>query len=570
MFPPPRRLVITLCMMSCYLLLWGLSISHVEAKPHPRLGPYAIADMKGALSWRDLSVGRRILRTLLDHAPQLPRFDSAAQHLQKVGWGEWYPWEGKSVGLDPKRGMTLFWDQAGAVRLLIHHRPGRARAALKEVDGLMNTGLGIGWQFMMDSADAHRDQSLDHPDRSPSEDGQILSGQKVTLKERKLRSRSTFLCRRHIRLLICDSQGIKPGPAPYWLTTDLDRGAVWLYVHTPEFPRVFGLPWESFEVTGDLSGDELALSIALGAGFNPLVHILRPRSGVSSVMTCLHDGSPVGAKVSLDPQVIVSARGLSAQLPWLKQAQYLLDKGWGGDALLTFDGGVDHPVLIMSLAPHPWSASQLSAALCQNFGGEMTRASSVQKKPIEWCILRGVTVMDGAVNEWRLPMFTQGQELIFGLFAPDVIRRDGRPFERSEASISFELDRSGVSGGFIDPAIFEAKSLSGGRISRWTLWAALSNLWNEGAEGLVDVPAPIPTGDLSLASALSRLARLEDPTLIALISPLTEESELFISLSDLASLVIQLTEQISWTVHSFTQLTTGNDGIAIEIRWGLL
>lgn len=541
-------LVMILTCLTC------VKMEEASARPHPRLAPLAIKNMKGAISWRDLSLGRRLLNTLLDHAPTLPRFQSASQELGSINWNGFRPWRGEASGLDLKRGLTLMWDANGGSRLLIAHHPDQAQKALDETRGLLKEGFGSTWDFTM--ADDPSQPAQLSSDYSSSPISPTQSPQ--------------FICHQHALFLVCDTPEIEDGEPPYWLTPDLDRGAIWLYAHTPELPNIFGLPWESLEISADLSGDDLTLSLALGAGFNPLVHLLEPRSGVSSVMGWLHEEAPAGIKFSLNPNMIEGMRVFKPQHEWLDQILQLYKDGWGGDVLLTFDGGIDHPVLILNLQPHPWTGKQLAQSLCNRLHGTLSSTDPSQDDPLDWCILKGVESGTVSPPEWRLPLLTHGNELMVGFFPPDLLRRKRAHFERSEAPISFELERLGLSGGYLDPAIFELNNLNGGRVGTSTLWAALSRVLEEGGEGLVDVPVPVQGGDQSLAGTLARLSRLEDPTLASLIAPMTEETDLFIAISDLASLIVQLTDQINWTIHSYTQLRTGNDGIALELRWGLL
>lgn len=568
------RLGVVSLLMCMLTSLVDMSGAHAQAQPraHPHLAPFAIDQMRGALAWRDLKIGRRSLRTLLDHAPKLPRFTNAARKLEKISWGGFSPWRGVSEGLDLQRGISLFWSSDRDVRLLVAYRPEQEKIAFRELRALLTQGLGLPWKLTLtNSEDVISPSHQPHPPppRGVRED--------YTIKPPHL------VCKKRPKWLVCDTRGVREAPPPYWLTADLERGAFWFFVHNPdELPQPFVLPWESFELHADLSGDELKLSINLGAGFNPLLEMFRPQAELSEVNSWVHARSPFALKFSLDPDVIKHAGSLASQRTWIAHTQKLIEAGWGGEVMLTFDGGLDHPVLILSLTPHPWSGEKLSQTLCAMIGGrvisqvELDQEREVTRdEDLSWWMIEpddqslGSTTPHTAPG-WRIPVLLGADHLVIGLFPPDVKRRGSGYFKPHEAPIALELERRGVSGGFVDPLIFEINSLNGGRVPIATLSAALKGLWREGGSGLTDVPEPLRGESNSLAGALARLARFESEYLVSLFAPLTEDGGLFMAMSDLASLTLQLTESISWTLYSYTQSDTGGSGLSLEITLSIL
>lgn len=519
--------------------------SSARSIPHPLLSRFAIKDMSGVVAWRDLRIGRRALNTLLAHAPKLSRFDEAAKRLRELEWSGFKPFLGETAGLDPIRGLYLFWTPTGEMRLLIMHQPGKAVLAMKEVSALIDDGMDLKWSF-----------ELDDSTRTPmvSQEGD-----------------RQFKCSRHQEVLVCDTSKVSISSPPYWLDVDIDRGAIWAFIHMPsQVPKPFLLPWESAEIHCDLNGDELSLSLNLGAGFNSLLSLMTPNDRLSTVTNWVHEDSPVALKLSLDPELIKHAGILANQIPWLKQAKRWVESGWGGEVLLTFDGGLDHPVLLFSLQSHPWSGEQLSQQLSGQLGfGQRTVATSDVKfgptLPLTWW-----TVPNDDGDPWLIPTLLHDDTLMMALFPADLKRRTHAKFTPSLSSVILQLEKRGVSGGLIDPTIFELPGLTGGRIRLGTLGGAILRLLQEGGGGLVDVPAPLQGEEGSLAESLSRLSRFEDEVLVKLLTPLSEDEALFIALSDLASLLFQLTEDIRFTIHSFKREETGDFGLAIEVTWGIL
>ena len=590
--------------MSAFISLGGLTASaHVEAapRPHPHLAPLAIRGQQGVFAWRDLKVGRRLLRTLLERAPSLPRIKEAARQFESISWGGFSPWRGQSRGLDHQRGLTLMWSREGALRLLIAHRPGESRSAFREARALINQGFQLDWELSLSSqpfsrapatSASHEPSIPPIPHQAPEalarQDAARHSSEREASGVARYTQRTPrLICYERAEpqgWLICDTPDVQSGPAPYWLTADLDRGAMWLFTHAPaEVPSPFVLPWESVELHADLSGDELRLSTNLNAGFNPLLEMFRPTSDLSEVTSWIHADAPLAFKISLDPEVVKHAGVLSAQRAWLSQAQQLIGAGWSGEALLTFDGGFDHPVLALSLSPHPWSADKLSAVLCELIGAhplsDETDASGIRWWSIDSSdgLSRGGLVgarAQARTSGWRIPVMAAEQSLIIGLFPADVKRRASTRFRPHEAPISLELEKRGISGGFIDPLMFEARGFDGGRISLSTLAAVWSRLVEEGGDGLVDVPPPLASESSSLAGALTRLARFESSHLAELLEivsdALHQDEALFFAASDLASLTLQLIETLKWTAYSYTQAQSGSVGITFEITVGIL
>jgi hypothetical protein len=557
--------------MTCLMMSRQVE-AQVTPKVHPYLSPFAIEKMRGAFAWRDLKIGRRGLRTLLDHAPKLPRFLNATRKLEELSWGGFSPWRGVSEGLDLRRGISLFWSSDQDLRLLIAYRPELAEVAFREARAFLNKGLGVSWKLTLsNSEDLPSVSGQTHTSHPPASHTQGFSKPDPHL-----------VCKVRAKWLVCDTRGVREAKPPYWLTTDLERGALWLFVQAPkEIPQPFVLPWESFELHADLSGDELKISINLGAGFNPLLEMFKPQVELSEVTSWVHQRSPFAFKVSLDPNVIQHAGSLASQRSWIAQTQKLIKAGWGGDAMLTFDGGFDHPVVILSLSPHPWSGEKLSQTLCTMVGGRVISQAELDQErditrdeDLSWWMIesedQASTSASITTKGWRIPVLLGADHLVLGLFPPDVKRRGSGRFKPHEAPISLELERRGVSGGFVDPLIFEINSLNGGRVPINTLSAALIGLWREGGAGLVDVPEPLRGESNSLAGALSRLARFESEHLVSIFAPLTEDDSLFMAMSDLTSLTLQLTESIRWTLYSYTQAQTGGSGLSLELTLSIL
>ena len=359
--------------------------------------------------------------------------------------------------------------------------------------------------------------------------------------------------------------------APYWLTAELERGAFWGFVHMPRLiPRVFLLPWESVEFHADLVGDELSLTLNLGAGFNTLLALMTPEESLSSLSQWVHNDSPLALKLSLDPKLIRQASILALQLPWLKTARRWVESGWGGEVLLTFDGGIDHPVLLFNLQPHPWSGEQLSDTISSALSFTKKSKAKGRGAQDEQAKLGWWAVPHSEGEPWYIPTMVYGGALMVALFPADLKRRARSNFSESRSPHLLALERRGVSGGMVDPALFEWNEFHGGRIHRDTLWPALYRLWSEGGSGLVDVPPPLAGEEGSLAEALSRLSRFEEELLVNLFSKLTDEETLFLALTDLASLTLQLTEMLQFTAHSYAQEESGGSGLSIELTWSIL
>lgn len=535
----------------------------VEAKsrPHPLLSRYAIDDLEGVFAWRDLRFGRRFLNTVLSHAPKMSRFEEAKKQLNKIDWSGFKPFLGQSQGLDPLRGIYLLWNKDQKRRLLITHQAGKAREALHEASAMITLGQHLDWQLVLE----------DEIQASPNvQDSQPPSKQ----KKPQVSSTQTgvkFTCQRQKELLLCDSHPFTQAPAPYWLTSDLDRGAVWGIFRKPTWlPRPFLTPWEHLEFHLDLNGEELNLSFNLGARMNYLLSLLSPQEGLSPLIQWIHEDSPLALNLSLNPEVLRNAGLFAERLPWLKEARRWLDKGWNGEALLTFDGGFDHPVLLLSLNPQAWSGEQLNDYLSKRlgFGIESTLDETFQygpKLPLIWW-----TIPNSHGDPWLIPTLIHNNTLMIALFPADLKRRTHDAFTPNLSPSVLALEKQGMSGGMIDPSIFELNQMTGGRINPSTLIAVLIRIAQEGGSGLIDVPKPLRGEEGSLAEALSRLSRFEYEKLVQLLSPIAKDEASFIAWSDLSSLLLQLTEHINVLFHSYHQADTGEFGLSLEFSWEIL
>ena len=536
----------------------------VEAKsvPHPLLNRFAIEELEGVLAWRDLRFGRRALNTLLSHAPKMSRFQEAKEQLQKVHWSGFKPFLGQSQGLDPQKGIYLLWNKDKDLRLLITHQAGKAREALSEVSAMMSQSRHWAWQFKLIN-----DQQL------PPIDTKAQTKPKTSARNPHAKSTVPYElnCQRQKEMLVCDSRHFEVTPPPYWLTSDLDRGAMWGIVRKPHWlPRVFFTPWEHLEFHLDLNGDEINLSFNLGAGFNYLLSLLSPQDSLSPLTQWVHEDSPLSLNLSLNPDVIRNAGLFTERLPWLKHAKDLLDKGWNGEILLTFDGGFDHPVLLLSLNQQAWSGEQLNQHLSQQLGfGTESKLDETFKYgpslPLNWW-----TIPNHEGDPWLIPTLIHDNTLMISLFPADLKRRTYGAFLPNLAPSILALEKQGISGGVIDPSIFELNQMTGGRINLSTLTAVILRIAQDGGTGLIDVPMPLDGEEGSLAEALSRLSRFEYKDLVNLLAPIAKDEASFIAWSDLSSLLLQLTEHINFIFHSHHQSETGEFGLSIEFSWRIL
>ena len=254
----------------------------------------------------------------------------------------------------------------------------------------------------------------------------------------------------------------------------------------------------------------------------------------------------------------------------LKHAKTMLDKGWNGEILLTFDGGFDHPVLLLNLNQQAWSGEQLNLHLSRQlgFGTESKLDESFKygpSLPLNWW-----TIPNHAGDPWLIPTLIHDNTLMISLFPADLKRRTYGGFSPNLAPSILALEKQGISGGVIDPSIFELNQMTGGRINLHTLTAAILRVAQEGGSGLIDVPMPLEGEEGSLAEALSRLSRFEYKDLVNLLAPIANNEASFIAWSDLSSLLLQLTENINFIFHSHHQSETGEFGLSVEFSWRIL
>jgi hypothetical protein len=225
---------------------------------------------------------------------------------------------------------------------------------------------------------------------------------------------------------------------------------------------------------------------------------------------------------------------------------------------LTFDGGLDHPVLVVGLQEHPWAWDQLAASVARALNATLKSSGGDDAT---------LTLREGE-GEWSLPLGRAHGQLLLGLYAADLKRRTSGFFSAVPGAHLKPLAEPGVSGLFFDPGALKP---SAQRIDPSLLLPVFEALLSGRFSELVDLPHPEGQA-VELAAALTQLSEVKRDPLLQWLSEGATRSQalalpLILSLHELARLTLLVTEGLTLTVRTYRGTLSR---LRAELRWRLL
>lgn len=497
--------------------------------------PLSIEGLSGVWVWRDLTLPRQLMRLLRDFLPPSARLEQSVHQLSALSLSSWRPVSAHAEGLDLRRGLVLMRGAHGAWRLLVAFRPHRAEVAVSE----LRAALAL---FTPSVA-----RQMSCAARAPT--GESGGG----------------------GWLACDTPHVREAPPPSWLSAELERGALWAYIPAPAFPTdLLPLPrptsaarlsplWSSAELHLGLEGDELSMSVEMKAPYHPLVSLLNSVESNEELLSWVHPTSPFDLSVKLTTHELALFEPFKEHFPWVPILMSWVKHGWDGRLLLTFDGGLDHPVLLVGLQEHPWAWEQLTSSLARSLGAELLREGDSDNARL---------LFTEGEGHWSLPVGRVSSHLALALYPSDLSRRTSGLFSAAPGDHLKPLMEPGVSGAFFDPS---ALGPSDPRLDLSLLSPVLYALVTGRFEGLVDLPYD-EGGTIGLAHSLTRLSEVQRDPLLRWLSARSELSRqtalpLLLALHELTRLTLMVTEGVTLTVRSYIGTLSR---LRAELRWRLL
>ena len=422
-----------LCLLVFLIVCWGGQFAsgapRSEVSRHTSLSSFAIKELDHIIAWRDLTLAKRVSRLIRDYAPKHPLVHDALETLKKVHFNTFYPFLGRSKGIDTRRGLLWLYDAQGRVRILISSLPQSERQAFLEVSAILSPLYTLVWS------------TEENASRASLLEAGGASAPNVT-------SRS-LSCAPLSGWVICDEEGVQSAAPPEWWTDSLDRGAVWVHFVAPKWLPSLLEPWSSIGLHADLEGDHFSVIGDFNMPANPIFAIISATKGQSGGMNLIHPASPASIKLSVNPSELLLYASLY-DVSWVNLLSSWAEAGWSGELILTLDGAIDHPVIIAGLKPHPWSGQQLSKLLAQQLNLSWDQDLSESGRS-QWTFTVGE-------QTWSLPIGWIGDHLVIGLFSADVDRRTQGLFSIEDMPNYSAISAKGVSGLIFDPALFHQQS----------------------------------------------------------------------------------------------------------------
>jgi hypothetical protein len=494
-----------------------------------------IQNLQGIFAIRDLSIFKRFLQILKDHAPQTERLDFAFQTLYEHQLSSLKLWQSRSQGIDIKRGIFYLWNREGKARLAIAYRANQIHIALKEAQYLVSNFFNLQY--------AHQD-SVPHLWEAMEE----------------LPSR-TMQCRVSSKgkWILCDEANIQTASAPKSLTIDKVQGSIWSYIVQPELLHSWLISTQSaFSLSIDIQGEELSIHTEIVEDFNPLYNIFTDIQDhkISNVMHWVDPVTPAFLKLSIQPELLQLYPLQVAKHTWLKRFYQWYKNGWNGDLLLTFDGSLDHPILLIGTQTHPWANEKL-LTYWSNYLGLSQKSENIDSAYSQWRIPYGE-------NFLYLPVGVQSEVIMVGLFPADIKRRLQENFKSEHIPLFDNYERKGISGVFFDPSVF---NLTDARIKTDVLHTIMSEVLTGQASNLVDLPMLSKQSSHSLANTLVHRSQLNLIWVKHFLHTYINDPKVLVAMADLMSLWIQISEGIKVNMSAYIQTQTH---LALDVRWSPL
>lgn len=514
---------------------WCDSANTVQNLIPASIAPLSIKGLNGIWAWKDLTVPAQLISLLRDYLPYSASFEQSVRQLSGLSLASWRPMEARAEGLDLKRGLVLMRGDRGAWRLLIAFRPQKADLAMSELRAML--------RFL----------------------------KPTSARQMSCAPRAPTVTRGGGGWLVCDTPQVQEAPPPTWLSSDLEHGALWAYIPAPVLasdllpfeliPRSKKITalWNSAEFHLSLEGDELSTSIEMKAPYHPIVSLLNSIESNEELLSWVHPSSPLDIAFQLTTHDLALFEPFQEHFPWIPILMAWVKAGWDGRILLTFDGGLDHPILIIGLQEHPWAWEQLTAHLAQSIGAEFIHNPESDDASL---------LLGQGDQHWSLPVGRVTSHLLLGLYPADLKRRTSGLFSASPGTHLKPLLEPGVSGGFFDPSVLSAHDR---RLDISLLIPVLNAIVSGQFSGLVDLPhdgtMPIPLSD-----SLARHSELRRDPLLRWIGERSTPSPqailpLLLSFHEFVRLSLLVTEGVTFTLRSYLGTLSR---LRAEFRWRLL
>lgn len=293
-----------------------------------------------------------------------------------------------------------------------------------------------------------------------------------------------FLCKERLPgFLVCD-QGEVPGgsAAPGWWNdapVPTDGLLAMRIVGEPlaaltDGQPVFEAMWVAFG-RGESGSLDLTVELGVSPLFSGPLGVLKGGEGDSKGLSLVDARSAGLMKLAFDGPALlrlaesVQAGGVPEQIRPLWAA---LSAHWTGDLILSFDGGISHPVLMLGLQS-PGGGQAIVESLAAAFVAEDAQTTVARVEPSATRDGVQVLTLENSEEEIRVHLHhaVVGDALVFGLSPADVARRVSGGHQ--PANIDPRLRASGVHGMvaramapiFLVPWLGEV--LSGGEAVAW-------------------------------------------------------------------------------------------------------
>ena len=533
--------------------------------------------------YQKLSFLNHLLHFILDYAPT-DELKQSLHTLEEFHLGSLYPFGGLQKGVDPLRGWVWMKTKQGDVRLLISYQSQRDVEAFNETSALLSPFYLIQW---------------DTKKKSTSEDGVLVSphipldsatsNQTLPLETKH----STLTCTTHTHWIVCDQTQFSPPPqntkVEYsWFKPEYITDPFWMLGRLSSVP-IF--PQKSVWTLGlNRVGDEIILKGEWMTALQPLLSALFAHHGTSHLLQWVHPQTPALFKLSVHYDDFIFYPHLIEAFPWLQELNRWIEHGWDGELILTFDGALDHPVLLVGLQNTPNAGQRLLLYWAKKWDMKFDPDSLSSSQLTQLRLVSNDSELSKSSsplfvsNSWSIPVAHFETSLGIALFKTDLLRRfkqnqDGS--QLSEPSLltpssSFSpfrfLQTKGASGFYIDPLLINHFSLP--HASNTIKPTLLRDLFMELLKGeqreMVDLPVISPHTSTPLSISMVQFTHLLYWSQVLTSSPLPiweqllTQTHILNALYNFGLLLIKLTDFLELQIQSYLDQHTH---FTFDLKW---
>ena len=484
--------------------------------------------------YQDFSFLRQVLFLLHDYAPTLD-FKKQLLSLQTLRVGSLFPFKGQPKGIHPQKGLIWMKTRLDQVRILISYQSKQDQVAFDEAKDL----LSLFYHLEVD----------------------------ITLRKPHS-NKPTLYCSTHKDWIVCDQSKVETTSLPpTWFSIDLITDPIWCVGHQPHadvLPKEYTWTWGISR-----QSNELNLSGELITAMDPLLSSLFVHQGYSSLLNYVSPNTPALFKLSLNHSDFIFYSHLIKTLPWLQELNQWIEHGWNGELILTFDGGLDHPVLLIGLQDQPLSWQRLLLYWSKRWNmkfkpHELDHQSSSYLTHLR--LTSPHSSQNNSDDQWSIPVVHFDRVLGIALFEVDLIRRV-KHHQSSEQERQGDLNHfkpfeffqtKGATGLYFDPLLFQVVHQLDAPLSSSILEGLLKELLKGNDRELVDLPLVPKQTYTQLAQSLTILTQimewstwLESQALDSKWKEIHLHSHEVNALFNALLLFLKLTDLIECHIHSY-------------------